>query len=149
MPTLTTDPEFPLAEFITEVSPNDGMFSDPNHYLRVGLSALEIFEHAMTEGYIEETNIRDILDLPCGHGRVSRILRARFPSANLTVCDLDRDGVEFCAQRFDAVPVYSTKNFDDLRLSGPFDLIWVGSLITHLSASDTVAFLRCMARTLN
>ena len=45
---------------------------------------------------------RRILDMPCGHGRVTRVLRARFPDAAITVCDIDRDGAGFASDRFGA-----------------------------------------------
>src|SRR5437016_1497182 len=154
MPTLKLPPDFPLKNFLTEVSAADAMFSLDKthgglddvqaglHYISVGLSALKIFEYAITEGFIPSSGLRSILDLPCGHGRVSRILRSRFPGANLTVCDIDRDGVDFCVNRLGARGVYSCADFDKLDLGELFDLIWVGSLITHLIPSDTVKLIR-------
>jgi SAM-dependent methyltransferase len=138
--------DFPLKNIVTEISPHDEMFDSPEHYIDVGLSALKLFEHAIEQGYLVEGDIREILDLPCGHGRVARVLKGRFPFAALTVCDLNRDGVDFCANRFAAAPVYSTKDFNDLELNRAFDLVWVGSLITHLDVRDTARFLRRMAR---
>ena len=75
-----------------------------------------------------------ILDFPCGHGRVLRYLRAAYPLAEITACDLNRDGVEFCAERLGAVPVMSSEDPADIRLAGEFDLIWCGSLLTHLDS---------------
>ena len=83
-----------------------------------------------------------ILDLPCGHGRVLRYLRAAFPRTEITACDLNRDGVDFCASQFRAIPVYS--DVDASRVPLPrdkFDLIWVGSLLTHLDAPLWIMFL--------
>ena len=107
---------------------------------------MKIFEYAITTGFTRLEGLQSILDLPCGHGRVARILRSRFPDADLTVCDIDRDGVDFCVNRLGARGVYSTTDFDKLDLGDLFDLIWVGSLITHLSAPNTVKFIRCMER---
>ena len=75
-----------------------------------------------------------MLDLPCGFGRVTRFLCARYPAASITVSDLDRDGVDYCAARFNAQAAYSVRDFRDLQLGGAYDLLWVGSLITHLPA---------------
>ena len=77
----------------------------------------------------------EILDLPCGHGRVMRWLRATFPKASLTACDIDGDGVSFCAETFGARPALSSTDPEDLVL-GTFDLIWCGSLLTHLRPGD-------------
>jgi SAM-dependent methyltransferase len=154
MPELVLPPNFPLANFLTEVSPSDAMYAmDQNygdvtgiHYIEVALSALKIFEHAASEGFMRPEGPCDILDLPCGHGRVARVLSSRFPEARLTVCDIDRDGVEFCVSRLGANRAYSCTDFDKLDLGKSFDLIWVGSLITHLIPSDTVKLIRCMER---
>ncbi len=146
MPVVDLETTFPLKHFVTEVSPNDAMFDTSEHYVRVGLSALKVIEYAINHGFTRPNGPQTILDLPCGHGRVARVLRSRFPDADLTVCDIDHDGVDFCANKFGATGVYGTTNFDTIGLGKLFDLIWVGSLITHFSADQTVRFIRCMTR---
>lgn len=106
-------------------------------YLGVALSALDAIESAL----VRVSEPRTILDLPCGHGRVTRILRARYPRARIVACDLDRHGVEFCARTFAASGVVSVLDFAALALDGTFDLIWVGSLLTHLPERATRRFL--------
>lgn len=152
MKSVALPSNFLLPNFLREISSGDTMYDapeTPEHYVAVGLSALKIFEYAITEGFTRPEGLRSILDLPCGHGRVARILRSRFPDADLTVCDIDRDGVDFCVDRLSARGVYSTADFDRLDLGEPFDLIWVGSLITHFNSFDTVRFIRCMERFLS
>jgi SAM-dependent methyltransferase len=114
------------------------------HYFAVGLSAVRSIEAALREAHLGE--VRSVLDLLCGHGRVMRFLRQRFPATELTACDLDRSGVDFCRRHFGATPAYSRPNLDGLSLGGPFDLIWCGSLATHLDAAGTLAVLRCCSR---
>jgi hypothetical protein len=63
------------------------------------------------------------------------MLRAAFPEAHLTVCDLDRDKVDFCAAQFNATPVYSQEDIRSVSLDQTFDLIWCGSLFTSWTAS--------------
>ena len=128
---------------ITELAPGDTMFDGgTDHYLQVGLSALNAIEAAL-HGV---TTPHTILDLPCGFGRVTRVLRARYPAAALTVCDLDHAAVDFTTATFGARGVYSTPHFRDLQLEGRFDLIWVGSLLTHLPEHQTRQFLDFAAR---
>jgi SAM-dependent methyltransferase len=146
MPVLDLERTFPLKHFDTDVSPNDAMFDTSAHYVRVGLSALRLIEYAIRHGFTRPSGLQAILDLPCGHGRIARVLRSRFPDADLTVCDIDRDGVDFCANKFGATGVYGTTNFDTMDLGKLFDLIWVGSLITHFSADQTISFIRRMTR---
>ena len=143
MPSLNLPDGFALTELITALSPDDTMHDgDEEHYLRVGLSALNAIEAAL----LGAATPRTILDLPCGFGRVTRVLRARYPDAAITVSDLDRPGVDFAAATFGAKGVYSKPDFRDLRFEGPFDLIWVGSLLTHLPEHQTRRFLDFAAR---
>ncbi len=110
--------------------------SNPAHYFSVGQSALRLVKLGLLASGKQPQSVRRILDLPCGHGRVLRTLAAAFPHATLTACDLLADGVDFCAAHFGAVPVYSRPLpepglFPD---AGAYDLIFVGSLMTHLDA---------------
>lgn len=111
------------------------------HYFGVGQSALRCVRLALLASERHPDGIRRILDLPCGHGRVLRTLRAAFPEAELVACDLLADGVEFCAKTFGAVPVRSSPDSDAPPLEGRFDLVWCGSLLTHLDAPRWSAFL--------
>jgi SAM-dependent methyltransferase len=129
----------------TRVSPYDAMHGGAGrHYFSVGQSGLACVEATIEAAGLEQ--VTTVLDLPCGHGRVLRWLRARFPAARLTVSDLDRDGVDFCARAFDAQPVYSRTDLDALDLGDRFDLIWCGSLATHLNADAVAALLTVFER---
>jgi SAM-dependent methyltransferase len=90
-----------------------------------------------------------ILDLPCGHGRVLRWLRAQWPQAEITACDLNRDGVDFCASEFGAEPLYSDTEPERIALQGSYDLIWCGSLLTHVDAPMWRRFLALFAEHLD
>ena len=121
----------------------DSMFKgSSDHYLSLGLSALNVIEAAM----IGTAAPRTILDLPSGFGQVTRMLRARYPEAAITVCDFDQEGVDFSAAAFGARGVHCTPDFRDLKLGGTFDLIWVGSLLTRLPEHQTRQFLDFAAR---
>jgi SAM-dependent methyltransferase len=113
-------------------SPGDGMFAKtPDLYFPTGAAALRCVRLAML--LARKERCESILDFACGYGRVLRFLRASFPQARLTACDTTREAVDFCAQEFDAIPVYSQEDFATIELPGPFDVIWVGSLFTHVS----------------
>ncbi len=139
---LRVPPEFNVSGLDLTVSRADTMLGVHDaHYVSVGQSALAAIERAL-EGR-EPTNI---LDLPCGFGRVTRALRARFPHASITVSDLDQPGVDFSASQFGARGAYSVRDFRELVLGERYDLIWVGSLVTHLPTGQTMHFLRALAR---
>lgn len=126
------------------LAPRDGMVAaeNPEQYFDLGRRALELI-HFSSE-LCDKPHYPDILDLPCGHGRVLRWLRAHYHYANITACDLDRDGVNFCAQQFRATPVYSQADLRTLPFTAQFDLIWVGSLVTHLNQERWLRTLDCL-----
>jgi SAM-dependent methyltransferase len=115
-----------------KISPNDGMYIDgrENHYFSVGRSAIKNVKMGLTAAGLDSP--KRILDMACGHGRVLRMLRASFPKAKITACDVDTDAVDFCGKTFGAEKIYSDINFESINLPGDFDLIWCGSLFTHL-----------------
>ena len=128
-------------DFIPTISANDRMYSGsrPEGYFKWGLAAVGRIQTALRAANAGEP--RNVLDLPCGHGRVSRMLRATFPAADLTACDIDPDCVDFCAHTFGATPLYSAEHPRDIELAENFDLIWCGSLLTHLPLSGWRDFL--------
>jgi SAM-dependent methyltransferase len=79
---------------------------------------------------------------------VLRHLRREFPTARISACDLLESGVRFCAAQFGALPVPSAEDPAHIPLAGPFDLIWCGSLLTHLRASRWAGFLALFTRAL-
>lgn len=136
---------------IETISPHEQMeTSGRDHYFHVGRSAMACIQAGLAEAGRKETDdpdhpygIRTILDLPCGQGRVLRNLRQAFPNAEITASDTSREGVDFCAETFGAVPVYSCDDPEEIALPRDhFDLIWVGSLLTHLDIEMWRRFLK-------
>lgn len=116
----------------TRISAGDGMYKGNGaHYYKVGLAAIRSIDEAIEAARLG--SVKRMLDLPCGHGRVLRFLVRRFPHAEITASDLDRKGVDFCANVFGTEAIYSELNLDQFSLRGQFDLIWCGSLVTHLN----------------
>jgi SAM-dependent methyltransferase len=148
---LLSDPSFTKTEreLLKNVSGkiyfNDGMYhGDGAHYFKVGLSAIHCIDEALAQA--DQKEVRTILDLPCGSGRVMRFLRHRFPSAQITACELEVGPVQFCVRTFGAEPAFSSPNLDEVSLGKQFDLIWCGSLITHLNKRGIDALLRLFHR---
>lgn len=135
-------------DIIGRISDGDGMFKEglEEHYRMVGRSALEAVRLAIL--VTGKETFHNVLDLPCGHGRVMRALRAAFPKAKLTACDLDRKGVDFCSEHFAAEPNYSNPLPSQVQLDGNYDLIWSGSLLTHLNADACREFLKLFRKLL-
>lgn len=119
-----------IPKVIDIISKNDVYTGNSDHYFSVGHSALRNIMFSLR--ILERDCCESVLDMPCGHGRVLRYIKAKFPNATLTACDINRDAVDFCVKSFNAKGVYSQKDLQNVYISNKFDLIWCGSLLTHL-----------------
>lgn len=131
------------------ISPTETMHwqgDDSNYYFHAK-SAIRLIEASLLLANSPE--VRTILDFPCGHGRVQRGLRAQYPKAEIVAADLDRRGVEFCANVFGAVPFLSHTDLRRITFEQTFDLIWVGSLFTHVKAEQWPEFIDLFVRSLS
>lgn len=111
-------------------------------YYGVGLNGL------MTVAAIVQTygiQPKRILDLPSGYGRVLRFLRAAYPAAEIYAGEISAEAVQFCAKNFNAIPALSNSDFE-LDIPDNFDVIWVGSLLTHLPEHRATRFLTRMSQ---
>jgi SAM-dependent methyltransferase len=117
------------------------------HYFDVGREAVQLVVRLLV------ANVRlppgTILDFPSGSGRVTRHLRAMFPNSRIAVCDLYQEHIAFCEAEFGAEPIRSKKNPDDLMIEPEWDLVFCGSLLTHLPEILVVPTVRFMVRALS
>jgi SAM-dependent methyltransferase len=145
-PTTASAPAGPgLGGVIEEISPRDAMLNPKRRqgYFDVGHSAIRSIRLGVQTAGAEEP--RRILDMPSGHGRVLRWLQAEFPGASLAACDIDADAIDFCARTFGATPIQGKVDFDAIAVDEPYDLIWCGSLFTHIGPAawtKLTAFLK-------
>lgn len=130
---------------IEDVSPRDRFFSADNaeQYFGSAGYALGRIQLALLSGGRAE--VASVLDFACGYGRVLRMLKAAFPGARLTACDIEREAVDFCADTFDATPVYSSAEPSEIEVEDRFDLIWSGSFFTHIDEAGWSRFLPFLA----
>jgi len=143
--TITSEQRELLTATSSRIFSEDRMYTgNGEHYFRVGLSAIHCIDEALRRAATDSP--RRILGMPCGGGRVLRFLVARFPKSKFTACDVDRKLVDFCAREFGANPVYSQSNFDEVTFAEPFDLIWCGSLVTHLNRDGIVSLWKLFDR---
>lgn len=113
-------------------------------YFSVGFDGLKNVWRALSLSRLQ--GVRHILDLPCGHGRVARHLRAAFPGAELTFCDVNRSGVDFCSEALHGTAKYSSPELTDVEFDSTFDVIWVGSLFTHVDADRAARWMRHLCK---
>lgn len=130
---------------------NDDSFynSSPAHYISVGQSALENIVQAFRLSKKTLQEIRSCLDFACGYGRITRILQAGLPNlANLDVCDIVPEAVDFCAEEFGATPIPSKADISKVIFPRKYDLIWIGSLLTHLDQNSFTDTLKISSKSL-
>jgi 2-polyprenyl-3-methyl-5-hydroxy-6-metoxy-1,4-benzoquinol methylase len=122
----------------SRLHPYEDMYTgDGFPYFWAGLEAIRNIDNALETAGVEAPDA--ILDMPCGFGRVIRSLAARFPHASITGCDIRPSAVRFCKRRFAAEGVISSPAFEEIALPRAFDLIWCGSLATHLDSPQTLS----------
>lgn len=116
------------------IASKDAMYGGNDaHYFNVGASALKAILDVVS---IAQTEPSKILDFGCGAGRVTRWLSSCYPKASIEACDVDAD-LQFVADRFGAKVWKSAKVVEKLSAPSTYDLIWVGSVFTHLPAHDS------------
>jgi SAM-dependent methyltransferase len=132
----------------TIISVNDDMFhGDPDSYFRVGLEAAILVSQLVSSPRMESTDA-SILVFPCGHGRETRFLKALYPRARIFAGDLDEDGINFCSTVLGCLPIQSNEDFSLVELPMNCDVIWVGSLVTHLSEGRTKELIELLLKSL-
>ena len=134
-----------FANLDPEISPNDRMYDGLiDNYVRGGVWALRCIRRGLS-GRIPES----ILDFGCGHGRVLRMLKLAYPDAELTAADIDADAVDFCRSQFGVTTHLSAEDPREIRLTATFDLIWVGSVFSHITAESWAHLLKFLDGRLN
>ncbi len=131
-----------------ELSLEDGMYAgNSNHYLSCGASALGVVLATLRLADVPDP--RSILDFGAGAGRVTRWIRAAFPDAAIDACDLREQDLAFCEEQFSARAWISGIVIENLQAPAKYDLIWLGSVSTHLSSTKTLELLDKMISWIN
>jgi SAM-dependent methyltransferase len=103
------------------------------HYNKVGISAVSNIEEGLMAATMKFETIKYCLDFPCGYGRVLRVLQTRLNPKIITACDINEEGLSFCAAEFGVEPLVSNRDLQKIEFRKKYDLIWVGSFFTHIN----------------
>jgi trans-aconitate methyltransferase len=110
------------------------------HYRDVGESATRCIYGALLMANVDSPG--SILDFGSGSGRVTRWLRACFPDADLSASEIIDESLEFLAKQFKAETWKSSPDVFGLTAPKKYDLIWAGSVLTHLSEQKTITLMQ-------
>jgi len=128
-----------LSSVKLEISPEDNMFGEGNedHYFNVGLSGLKLILISLLCAQKDKSEIKTILDFPSGWGRELRFIKAYFSDAKITAGEIEERALRFCKDRFNVNILQSHNDFGRIPIINQFNLIWCGSLITHLNETGS------------
>lgn len=145
-------PDYPelFSKLSKEIALGDSMFRPDRewHYFEVGASALSVTRQALQAGGVNESDVLRVLDYACGYGRVLRWLKVGFTQAEIHGVDIDPKAVDAAASVTGAQVKCLNANLDN-PLGSMYDLIWVGSLLTHLTLDDSTKVIQYLKSHLN
>lgn len=138
---------FPILK--RDIRQDDSMYSSSaKHYFECGASALAMIIKSMEKAGMNRQQVQSILDYGSGYGRVLRWLQAAFNNAEITACELDDKALLAVREMF-GMPVVKADISLSRRLGRTFDIIWCGSVFTHLSQQQSARLIAYLAEHLN
>jgi hypothetical protein len=134
------------------LNPNDQELIDRSdgsiqRYYTVGTDAMRVIVNALLANSRQPP--QSILDFPSGSGRVTRHLRAFFPEARIVASDLYDNHLTFCRQAFQIDCLLSRVNISEIDFGEKFDLIFCGSLLSHLPEASFLDTINLLGRFLS
>jgi hypothetical protein len=128
------------------IHPSDDMWlSGKEWYWSLGRSSVECVLRGLSTTTLP--HVGRALEVACNWGRSGRQLRAAFPKAEIWFNDI-HEGAEFCAREFGGHALQVDLEMTKAPLA-KCDLIWIGSLFTHLTEAKTRSWLNYLSWQLN
>jgi SAM-dependent methyltransferase len=119
--------------FVRDIAPNDWMMPSnrsPEWYYQRGFDALQVIAFECHRARLAPSSI---LDFGCGHGAVARMLKAFFHTATIIGQDVNPEWLRWCEDHLSIHTVLSASKISDVEMpANAFDLIWAGSVFSHI-----------------
>jgi 2-polyprenyl-3-methyl-5-hydroxy-6-metoxy-1,4-benzoquinol methylase len=135
----------------TTISKNDLMFLITLHkyeietafikYLQIGFEARNQLKNVIEQTLGGFDKINSFLDFASGHGRLTRFLVHDIDPKKMHICEIKEDALNFQSEQFGVNTIQSTISPNDFETTQQYDLIFVGSLFTHLDKSSFEGWL--------
>jgi SAM-dependent methyltransferase len=116
-----------------------------DHYFGSGMSAAWAIDNIIrcrSAVAADPSFPAEVLDFGSGCGRVARFIRALYPHARVHVADLRQEDARWCVNSLGCVPA------PDRLPQQSYDLIWLGSVFTHLPEKAARELLSQLLRSL-
>jgi trans-aconitate methyltransferase len=150
----------PHVAFDTFVHPSDemhatlrqlGLAADAAEfeYLRSGREPLQLLEHVLRRAGTRCAEQASLLEFACGYGRLTRWLVHALPAARVHASDIMPEAVAHVRASHGVHAFVSDTQPEHVELGGPHDLIWVGSLFSHLPEPRFRAWLARLGASLS
>lgn len=104
-----------------------------HNYFTIGYNGFSIVKQFANALYGEGKFDGQILDFASGYGRVTRFLAAYYGANHITTSDIKNEAVEFQKQHLKVRGFTSVYEPATLAVEDRFDIIFVGSLFSHLN----------------
>ena len=119
-------------------------------FLNGGRKTADDIESALAQARASIESMNACLDFGCGCGRLLLEAPRRWPYVQWSGCDVDHRGVDWCAQNLNEVSVVVNDALPPLTFNdGQFDMVWCGSVFTHLDEARQDAWLLELCRVLS
>lgn len=139
-------PPLTKPQYDRRISPNDHMLTAGEEaYFRTTDSGLDCILRGLASSGRTANDVSAVLDFGCGYGRIYRAIVAQFPEAKTYCCDLMTQASHYCATTFGGEAFEAHEELTAIRAPRLFDLVWFGSILTHLPSRrwvSTFDFLR-------
>ena len=140
-------------DFCREIHPKDEMLLGLERLVpRVDRRALTYFlqghqawasiDHAVATANRDWGSVESVLDFACGYGRSTRFLVQALPADRVWASDIDVGATTFVADSLGVHGVPSCADPEDLDFGRQFEVIYVGSLFSHLPEQRFGTWLR-------
>lgn len=101
-------------------------------YMNSGQQMLREFLSIINSVSFELSSKTKILEFACGYGRFTRHLLSIIDASQITVADIYTDAVDFQKSNFGVSGFYSYDKPEKILIQEKYDIIFVGSLFSHL-----------------
>jgi len=153
--TVAKDPN----SFVDLISPDDEMYIfTRNHvdqketalylYFKSGREALQCIEQIVRFSEKSFRGVRSFLDFACGYGKSTRFLIQEIEPGKVWVSDIYKGAVDFQKKIFGVNGFYSETEPSKLEFPRKFEVIYTGSLFSHLPANRFEEWLSTLSNIL-